>query len=69
MNNETVDPFWELLGAFQSDKPLIDGIAVSEDPDLYLVAAEMAGDKLPHAWEIAPTRYRKGEHGKVVCLD
>ena len=63
------DPFFELLGAFQSDKPLIDGIAVSEDPDLYLAAAEMEKGELQHAWEIAPARYRRGEQGQAIRLD
>lgn len=56
-----VDPVLELIGMFGSDKPLIDDIPVSEDPDLYLIAEALGSqaDNL-HAWEIAPLRYERG---------
>lgn len=55
---EEKDPVLVMMGMFNSDKPLIDGIPVSQDPDLYLVA-EMMGAEAEglHAWEIAPSRY------------
>ena len=64
------DPVLELIGVFSSEKPLIDNIPISEDPDLYLVAEAMgtAADGL-HAWDIAPTRYRRGDDGQPVRLD
>ena len=60
-------PILDLIGAFSSDKPLIDDIPVSEDPDLYL-AAEALGERAQglHAWEIAPQRYRRGENDRPV---
>ncbi|HEX9922942.1 MAG TPA: hypothetical protein VGD99_09780, partial [Anaerolineae bacterium] len=36
---EQEDPVFELIGAYHSQQPLIDGIPVSEYPDLYLAAA------------------------------
>jgi hypothetical protein len=53
------DPVFELIGAYHSDRPLIDDIPVSEDPDLYLTA-ELIGErsKKMHSWEVAPARYR-----------
>lgn len=69
--NELVDePVFALIGAFSSDKPLIDGIPVSEDPNLYLLAEaldENISEK--HAWEIAPQRYRRDEDGQAVRID
>jgi predicted DNA-binding antitoxin AbrB/MazE fold protein len=69
--SELVDePVFALIGAFSSDKPLIDGIPVSEDPNLYLLAEaldENISEK--HAWEIAPQRYRRGEDGKPIRID
>lgn len=63
------DPFFDLIGAFESEKPLIDGIAVSEDPDLYLVAAQIEDSESLHAWEIAPARYKQGENGEAVRIN
>ena len=62
-----VDPVLEMMGMFNGDQPLIDDIAVSEDPDLYLVA-EMMGTEADglHAWEIAPARYQRGEFDEPV---
>ncbi len=64
------DPVFELIGAYHSQRPLIDGIPVSEDPDLYL-AAEALGERANgmHAWEIAPTRYSQGQDGRPVRRD
>ena len=61
------DPIFDLIGAYRSQKPLIDDIPVSEDPDLYLVAEDLgpeAGGK--HAWEIAPARYTQGPGGRSM---
>lgn len=68
--SEAVDPVLELMGAFNSDRPLIDGIPVSEDPGLYL-AAEALGERAQglHAWEIAPHRYRRGENDRPIRID
>lgn len=68
--SEAPDPVLELVGLFNSEKPLIDNIPVSEDPDLYLVA-DALGEQATglHAWEIAPTRYRRGENDQPVRLD
>jgi hypothetical protein len=58
------DPVLELIGAYRSQRPLIDNIPVSEDPDLYLIAdtiGEAANGM--HAWEIAPMRYTQGPDG------
>lgn len=63
---DTQDPVLQLIGASESNRPLIDGIPVSEDPDLYLVAdmmGEQAGEL--HAWEITPQRYRRGKDGEA----
>lgn len=59
------DPVLDLIGAYHSPRPLIDGIPVSEDPDLYL-AAEALGERANglHAWEIAPARYVQGVDGR-----
>lgn len=67
---EEADPVLELIGLFNSEKPLIDNIPVSEDPDLYLAAEAMGeqGQDL-HAWEIAPTRYRRGKHNQAIRLE
>lgn len=64
------DPVLELLGLFNDDKPLIDNIPVSEDPDLYL-AAEAMGPKAAglHAWEIAPARYERGFNNEPIRKD
>lgn len=64
---DSLDPMFALIGAFADDQPLIDGIPVSSDPELYTVAAEMgiAADGL-HAWEIAPERYGRGEDGLPI---
>ncbi len=67
---EHKDAFLELIGAFSSEQPLIDGIAVSEDPDLYLVAAAM-GERAngQHAWEIMPAKYRRGENNQPIRIE
>ena len=64
------DPVFDLIGAFSSDRPLIDNIPVSEDPGLYLLA-EAWGEAAQqmHAWEIAPQRYRQGKDGQPVRCD
>ena len=63
------DPVLQLVGAYQSERPLIDDIPVSEDPDLYLLADMMGGEASDlHAWEIAPQRYRRGEDGRPVRI-
>ncbi len=64
------DPVSDLIGAYCSPLPLIDGIPASEDPDLYLVA-EMMGERARglHAWEIAPARYVQGRDGRAVRRD
>ncbi len=61
------DPVLDLVGAYRSRRPLIDGIPVSQDPDLYL-AAEALGERANgmHAWEIAPARYIQGQDGRPV---
>lgn len=63
------DPVLDLVGAYRSQRPLIDGIPVSQDPDLYL-AAEALGERANgmHAWEIAPARYVRGQDGRPVRL-
>ena len=65
--SEASDPVLELMGLFNSEKPLIDDIPVSEDPDLYL-AAEAMGEQAEglHAWEIAPARYQQGADGEPI---
>lgn len=64
------DPVFDLIGAFSSDKRLIDGIPVSEDPDLYLIAEAMDVEAQSlHAWEIAPQRYRRGEAGQAIRIN
>jgi len=64
------DSLFDLIGAYRSAAPLIDGIPVSQDPDLYLVA-EMLGEKAAglHAWEIAPACYVQGQNGQPVRRD
>jgi hypothetical protein len=64
---QTDDPVIALIGAYHSDRPLIDNIPVSEDPDLYLIA-EALGERAKgmRAWELAPARYRKGPNGEPV---
>jgi hypothetical protein len=63
------DPVFELIGAYRSGQPLIDDIPVSEDPELYVIAAQW-GDRAAtmHAWELAPKRYRQGPDGRSVRL-
>ena len=64
------DPVLELLGLFNDDKPLIDNIPVSEDPDLYLAAEAMGAEAAGlHAWEIAPTRYERGSNNEPIRKD
>lgn len=64
------DSVFDLIGAFTSDKPLIDDIPVSADPALYILA-EALGEQARglHAWEIAPRRYCRGEDGQAVHID
>jgi predicted DNA-binding antitoxin AbrB/MazE fold protein len=64
------DPVFALIGAFSSDKPLIDDIPASEDPDLYLLAESLGdeGQQL-HAWELAPHRYRRGKEGQAIRIN
>lgn len=63
------DPVLQLVGAYEGERPLIDGIPVSEDPDLYLLAEMMGEDVYDrHAWEIAPQRYRRREEGQPVRI-
>lgn len=67
---EITDPVFDLIGAFSSEKPLIDGIPVSQDPDLYLLADMMSAEAQElHAWEIAPQRYRRGSDGQAVRIN
>ncbi len=64
------DPVFGLIGAYQSDRRLIDGIPVSEDPELYIIAEESGEiDAERHAWEIAPARYARGKDGRAVRRD
>lgn len=61
------DPMLELIGAYAHATPLIDDIAPSADPDLYLVAETMGATAAGlHAWEIAPTRYVRGSDGRPL---
>jgi hypothetical protein len=61
------DPMLELVGAYAHDLPLIDDIAPSADPDLYLVAEAMGAQAVGlHAWDIAPARYVRGADGRPV---
>lgn len=64
------DPVFALIGAYRSQQPLIDNIAVSEDPDLYL-ALEASDDHTvgKHAWDIAPARYARGEDGRPIRIE
>jgi hypothetical protein len=75
----TEDPIWEIVTkGTESAKALIDDIPVSEDPELYYVADLMARKRIgpyaeeretpPHAWEIAPRRYIRGEDGRPVRI-
>ena len=45
------DPVLALIGAYHGEPALIDGIPVSEDPDLYWLSAELgrasSGDAMP----------------------
>ncbi len=36
------DEFWGLVGAFEDHQPLLNGVAVSERPDLYLAAGALS---------------------------
>ena len=58
------DPVFDLIGAYQSNRSLIDNIPISEDPDLYVAAEHLGAGK--HAWEIAPDRYVMGPDGRPV---
>lgn len=65
-----MDSLFDLIGAYSSSVPLIDGIPVSEDPDLYLIAAKLDAQALDrHAWEIAPDRYTQGPEGRPIRRD
>jgi len=37
----SIDSLWEIVGMIDEDQPLIDGIPVSEQPDLYLAEASV----------------------------
>ena len=37
----SIDSLWEIVGMITEDQPLIDGIPVSEQPDLYLAEASV----------------------------
>ena len=37
----SVDSIWEIVGMITDDRPLMDGIPVSEQPDLYLAEAAL----------------------------
>lgn len=64
------DPVLCLVGAYQSDVPLIDNIPVSEDPDLYVLVETLGKHAIgKHAWEIAPQRYMQGVDGVPVRHD
>jgi hypothetical protein len=64
------DPVLSLIGAYQSNRPLIDNIPVSEDPDLYILVDVLGEQAIGmHAWEIAPQRYRQGVDGEPVRCD
>jgi hypothetical protein len=58
------DPVFDLVGPYSSQRPLIDDIPVSGDPDLYVVV-ESLGERATgmHAWELTPVRYAKGRDG------
>jgi hypothetical protein len=61
------DPVLDLIGAYHSAKPLIDGIPASEDPDLYVIAEQMGQQATKmHAWDLAPQRYVQGPHGRAL---
>ncbi len=57
---------FDLIGAYASPLPWLDGISPSEGPDLYL-PVEALGKQAAglHAWEIAPGRYRPGSGGRA----
>ncbi len=61
------DPIFGIFGAYTDQNPLIDGIPVSEDPDLYVVAVKM-GERASgqHAWEVTPARYERGADGRPM---
>lgn len=68
--SSSTDPALELVGLFNSDKPLINNIGVSEEPDLYLLAENLGDDaRSMQAWEIAPQRYRQGKNGEAIRID
>ncbi len=61
------DAVLALIGAYHSDRPLIDGLPPSEDPDLYLVAEQSGQDGIElHAWDLAPNRYVQGPDGQAL---
>ena len=67
VDETATDPVLELIGAYASEIPLIDGISASADPDLYLMAEAMGAQGAGlHAWEIAPARYECGPDGRPV---
>lgn len=66
----TDDPVLALIGAYQSERALIDGIVVSEDPELYVIADALGAQADgKHAWEIAPGRYRRRTDGSAERHD
>jgi hypothetical protein len=74
----TQDPIWAIVGLAEG-RDLIDGIPVSEDPDLYYLANLMKRkgvgpysaprEEPPPAWEIDPRRYACGEDGQAVRIE
>jgi hypothetical protein len=61
------DPVLELVGAYRSERPLIDNIPVSEDPTLYAIAEALGKRAIQmHAWELAPQRYVQGPDGQAI---
>ena len=66
-NAQVNDPVIEILGAYSSSQSLIDGIPVSEDPDLYLLSTTFGEQShFLHAWEMSPQRYTRGENGQAI---
>lgn len=58
---------WNTQPWYHSDRPLIDGLPPSEDPDLYLVAEQSGQDSIElHAWDLAPKRYVQGPDGQAL---
>jgi predicted DNA-binding antitoxin AbrB/MazE fold protein len=63
-NNTTVSLRVTAL-ALDEQVPLIDGIPVAQDPELYARAAEIGPHAYTqHAWEILPLRYAPNQDGR-----